>query len=145
MLSAAFTILVAAAQADSAAFAALSPTQRSLLDVRRNLPDTALACVSLGTTTAGESRRRLQGRLPDGSSLVLFARTSAAGEVLRVEFVRTRRGVQRGITWDRDGNRAEGVDWNADRTRATRFPIPSGGPVPEVMRGLARRLVHRCG
>ncbi len=134
------------AAADRAAFASLSHEERRFLDVRQELADTSLACVQQGTTSTGESRRRLQGRLPDGSSLVVFARVRArTGEVMRVEFVRTRDGVQRGITWDADGNRTTGVDWNAKRTDATTYPIPSGGPVPQVLRGLARRIVARCG
>ncbi|MBL8982553.1 MAG: hypothetical protein JNL26_10245 [Gemmatimonadetes bacterium] len=131
---------------EGAAFASLSATQRELLDIRANLSDKALACVSLGTTSSGQSRRRLQGRLADGSSLVVFARSrDATGEVTRVEFVRTRDGVQRGYTWDTDGNLTTGVDWNRDRSKATSFPVPSGGPVPLVLRSLGRRVISRCG
>lgn len=134
------------AYGDSAAFSTLSGSQRGFLDVRQQLADSTLSCVELGVTQNGESRRRLQGRLGDGSSLVLFARSRLrTGEVTRVEFLRTREGVQRAMTWDADGNLTEGVDWNAKRTRATTYPIPSGGPVPQVLRGLARRIIARCG
>lgn len=132
--------------ADSLAFATLSATQRALLDVRRDLGSDTLQCVSLGATSRGQERRRLQGRLPDGSSLVIFARwVPATVEIHRVEFVRTTEGQQRGMTWDRDGNSTTAVDWNADRSRAVPYPVPSGGPVPQVLRALARRVIARCG
>ncbi|MBL8960618.1 MAG: hypothetical protein JNJ98_12255 [Gemmatimonadetes bacterium] len=132
--------------ADSAAFASLSRVQRDLLDVRRELANPQLSCISLGVTPSGQERRRIQGRLQDGSSLVVFARSRPdSGVITRVEFVRTRDGVQRGYTWDADGNVTTGVDWTPDRSRATSFPVPSGGPVPQVLRGLGRRVIARCG
>lgn len=139
-------VLMAVQWPDSAAFTALSNSERELLDVREEISDPRLACVSLGITTTGQERRRLQGRLGDGSSVVVFARSRVdSGDITRVEFVRTRAGVQRGFTWDAEGNATTGVDWTPDRSRATSYPIPSGGPVPQVLRGLARRVVARCG
>ncbi|MBK8248933.1 MAG: hypothetical protein IPK85_16260 [Gemmatimonadetes bacterium] len=77
---------------------------------------------------------------------MVFARSRPdTGGITRVEFVRTRNGVQRGYTWDADGNVTTGVDWTPDRSRATSFPVPSGGPVPQALRGLGRRVIARCG
>ena len=130
-------------RADSAAFDALPPPLRELLDVRtrirRESADPNLVCVALSATSDGSTRQRLQGRLGDGTSLVVFARSSKSGALRRVEFVRrVASGEQRGFTWDAEGDETKGMDWPAGSSVSTSYPVPRGGPVPRALRALGR-------
>ncbi len=130
-------------RADSAAFDALPSSLRELLDVRsrisRSSADPNVVCVALSATSTGSTRQRLQGRLGDGTSLVVFARSSKGGALERVEFVRRiGSGEQRGYTWDREGDATKAMDWPAGSTVSTTYPVPRGGPVPRAIRALGR-------
>lgn len=130
-------------RADSAAFDALPEPLRELLDVRTRIrpssADPNVVCVALSATSDGSTRQRLQGRLGDGTSLVVFARSSKSGALRRVEFVRrAATGEQRGFTWDAEGDETKGMDWPAGSTVSTSYPVPRGGPVPRALRALGR-------
>jgi hypothetical protein len=130
-------------RADSAAFDALPERLRDVLDVRSRInpasADPNVVCVRLSTTSDGSRRQRLQGRLGDATSLVVFARVSARGALGRVEFVRRlANGEQRGFTWDAAGDATTGMDWAVGSTVSTSYPIPRGSPIPRALRGLGR-------
>lgn len=131
------------ARGDSAAFATLPPAAREVLDVRRRItPENAdpnIVCVPLSATSDGSRRQRLQGRLGDGTSLVVFARFTPRGSLQRVEFVRRLdSGVQRGYTWDLAGDATTAMEWAAGTSAATSYPIPRGGAIPRAVRALGR-------
>jgi hypothetical protein len=131
------------ARADSAAFDALPPALREVLDVRARVTPTSadpnVVCVVLSTTSDGSTRQRLQGRLADGTSLVVFARSSKRGALRRVEFVRKlASGEQRGFTWDAEGDATTGMEWPAGSTVSTSYKVPRGSPVPRAIRALGR-------
>lgn len=134
-------------RADSAAFATLPPVERSVLDVRDAITfasaDPNVVCVLLSKTSEGSRRQRLQGKLADGTSLVVFARQSASGRLERVEFIRKMTtGEQRGFTWDTAGDLTTANEWKAGETSATTYPVPRGGPVPRALRGLGRIVMQ---
>lgn len=133
-------------RADSAAFATLPPGVLDVLDVRSRItPESAdpnLVCVPLSRTSDGSRRQRLQGRIGDGTSLVVFARTSASGAIARVEFIRRlQSGEQRGYTWDALGDATTASEWKAGETNATSYPVPRGGPIPRSLRALGRLVL----
>ncbi len=133
-------------RADSAAFAALPEQVREVLDVRSRLQqataDPNLICVPLSGTSDGSRRQRVQGRLGDGSSLVVFARVDRRGRLGRVEFVRRLpSGVQRGYTWDAAGDATVELEWPAGSIRASSGPVPTGGPIPRAVRALGRLVL----
>lgn len=133
-------------RADSAAFAALPEPVREVLDVRSRLQqstaDPNLICVPLSGTSDGSRRQRVQGRLGDGSSLVVFARVDRRGRLGRVEFVRRLpSGVQRGYTWDAAGDATVELEWPAGSMRASSGPVPKGGPIPRAVRALGRLVL----
>jgi hypothetical protein len=135
------------ARGDSAAFATLPPRVRDVLDVRQRIhpshPDPNLTCVPLSATSDGSRRQRLQGRVGDGTSLVVFARFTTTGSLRRVEFVRRLTGgVQRGFTWDAENDATIASEWPAGSTLASTYPVPKGGPIPRAVRALGR-LVAR--
>ncbi len=139
------------ARADSAAFSALPPRLRPMLDVRSLLDSTSLAALPLAECTvledgpAAEMRRRLHLRLPDSSVVVLYATADEmTGGLLRVEFIRrTPHEGQRGIIWDHERDQTSSMWWTevGRRRRAERGGIPRGGPVPRAVRALGRQLV----
>ncbi len=133
------------ARADSAAFAALPPGVRTVLDIRAQLqPDGAdpgLACVPLSTTSDGSRRQRVQGRL-DGLGVVVFARASRTGVLSRVEFVRRLPGGgQHGYTWDAAGDATTAMEWPPGSSEAVSHPVPKGSPIPRAVRGLGRLVL----
>jgi hypothetical protein len=132
---------------DSAAFATLPATVLEVLDVRSRItPESAdpnLVCVPLSRTSDGSKRQRLQGKLGDGTSLVVFARERTRGALGRVEFVRRLlTGEQRGYTWDMVGDATIATEWKAGETSATSYPIPRGGPIPRAVRSLGRLVMQ---
>lgn len=144
-------LLSDSASADSAAFAALPPRLRPLLDVRSLLDSASLVSLPLAECTvldegpAAEMRRRLHLRLPDSSVVVLYATADEmTGGLLRVEFIRrTPHEGQRGIIWDHERDQTSSMWWTevGRRRRAERGGIPRGGPVPRAVRALGRQLV----
>ncbi|MEO7512823.1 MAG: hypothetical protein ABIZ91_13785 [Gemmatimonadaceae bacterium] len=131
------------ARADAAAFASLPAPVREVLDVRsrvdRERADPNLSCVALSETSDGSRRQRVQGRLGDGTSLVVFGRITRAGALARVEFIRRlTSGVQRGFTWDAADDRTTSMEWAAGSTDAVSSPVPRGSPIPRALRGLGR-------
>ena len=135
------------ARADSAAFATLPAPVLEVLDVRRRItPESAdpnVVCVPLSGTADGSRRQRLQGRLGDGTSLVVFARFTARGSLGRVEFVRRlTSGEQRGYTWDAAGDATTAMEWPAGESTASSYPIPRGGGVPRAVRALGRLVMR---
>ena len=135
------------ARADSAAFASLPPSVLEVLDVRARISperaDPNVVCVPLSATSDASRRQRLQGRLGDGTSLVVFARFTPRGSLRRVEFVRRlQSGIQRGYTWDSAGDATTAMEWPAGASEATSYPIPRGAAIPRAVRALGR-LVAR--
>lgn len=135
---------------DNAAFNTLPAQVRQVLDVRQHIRafggDPAVVCVPLSTTADGSRRQRLQGRLRDGLSLVVFARATRDGVLSRVEFVRRLpTGGQAGYTWDTQGDATMAMEWAPRSSDATSHPVPRGGPIPRALRGLGRIvLTWRC-
>lgn len=94
-------------------------------------------------SSAREERRRVHIRLPDHSSLVLFARVdTAARAVHRVEFMRNPVGDEQvAATLDGDGDVATVIRWpDRGHGMAQSAVHPGGGPLPRVLRSFARRL-----
>lgn len=145
-------LAVDSAVADSAAFASLPEGLSALLDVRALLDTTTLEelplaeCVALTAPREGELRRRLRLRLPDSTSIVLYAAADrTSGTLARVEFIRrTPARGQRGLIWEAPGDRTSSVWWpefERGIRRPDRGPIPRGSPVPRAVRALGRRLL----
>lgn len=138
---------------DSAAFAALPDGLAATLDVRPLLQDPAVRgtlptaeCAAMTPPRPEEHRRRLSLRLPDSTSIVLYAAADrTTGTLERVEFIRrTPRRGQRGLIWDQDADRTSSMWWpEFDRgiRRADRGPIPRGSPVNRALRALGRQLL----
>lgn len=141
------------AHADSAAFATLPSALGTVLDVRALLAPPALDslpladCTDLAPRRPTELRRRLQLRLADSGSIVLYAVADrASGDLERVEFVRRMPGKgQRGLTWDAARDRTTSLWWpeyaRGIARRAERGDLPRGGPVPRAVRALGRQLL----
>ena len=135
--------------ADREARAALPPLLASALDVDRSLTDRAIAstpgaeCMVQSQSTGTEERRRVHLRLPDRSSLVIFARVDTAERaVRRVEFMRNPVGDEQiAFTLDGEGDVATVIRWpERGHGKAQSAVHPSGGPLPRVLRSFARRL-----
>lgn len=135
--------------ADREARAALPPLLASALDVDRSLTDRAIArtpgaeCMVQSQSSGTEERRRVHIRLPDRSSLVLFARVDTAERaVRRVEFMRNPVGDEQiAFTLDGEGDVATVIRWpERGHGKAQSAVHPSGGPLPRVLRSFARRM-----
>jgi len=148
-----FAQLVAdSAAADAAAFEALPASLVQWLDVRPLLDPASwetlplAACHNLAPYEDGLNRRRLQLRLLDTTTVLLYAVADRSdGRLSRVEFIRrTPRQGQRGLVWDSGRDRTQSTWWNETRyglsRRVERGEIPRGGPIPRAMRALGRQL-----
>lgn len=144
------TLLADSAAGDSAAFAALPPSLRSVLDVRRMLApdvlaDTARAyCQPLGSDSGAYRRRRLRFRLPDTVGVLFVRADGATGALQRVELVRRplTTKLQQGFSWDASDDVTREVNWTADEPTAVESgPLPRGGPAPRALRALGRQLL----
>jgi hypothetical protein len=95
----------------------------------------------------GELRRRLNLKLEDSASVVLYATADdSSGTLARVEFLkRTPRRGQRGLIWEAERDHTQSMWWTEPergvRRRVDRGNIPRGGPVPRALRALGRRLI----
>ena len=147
--AAALALLADSATADSVALATLPPRQRGDLDLgplltEDALKDTSVAlCQPLSEPGDPQLRHRLKGRWPDRLAVILFVRADRASATLqRVELVRrTVDSVQRGYTWDRDGDRTQAVEWPRTGGPAQTYELPAGTPAPLALRALGRRLL----
>lgn len=141
------------AQADAAALASLPATLKGWLDVRPFLDPSAwdslpvAQCHFLDPREPGTDRRRMTLRLPDASTVLLYAvARHEDGALERVEFIRRSPGAgQRGIVWDIERDRTLSTWWRETRggrlsRRVERGELPRGGPVPRAMRALGRQL-----
>ena len=137
---------------DSLAFEALPPRLVPLLDIREHLTAVGLdslpfaVCDELNEREPGERRRRLRLRLPDSSTVVLYAVANREyGTLDRVELIRRVPGLgQRGFIWDARPDRAESVWWGESvrgrPRRAERGDVPRSSPIPRALRALGRQL-----
>jgi len=137
---------------DSLAFESLPSRLAPLLDIRQYVTEEALdtlpfaVCDELAEAAPGARRRRLRLRLPDTSTVVLYAVADRmAGTLGRVELIRrVPNAGQRGFIWDADPDRAQSVWWNEPgfgRTRrAERGDVPRSSPIPRALRALGRQL-----
>lgn len=139
---------------DSAALASLPPTLARELGIGAVLTDVALADTAVVrcepmSTGDGAARRRLRGRLADGSHAVLFVRARRRdGALQRVELVRRDSSAsQRGFIWDAAHDDVQSVVWaRAGAPRPETTTMPRGGPLPRGLRALGRRLLAlQCG
>ncbi len=140
-------------RADSAAFASLPSGLMGLLDVRDEIsagvpsPLPFYECIQMNDRETEQLRRRLQLRLGDTSTAVLFAVADrATGRLDRVEFLRRRpRAGQRGFIWERTRDRTASSWWfetpRGLSSREERGDLPRGGPVPRALRALGRQLL----
>ncbi|MEX2180590.1 MAG: hypothetical protein WD771_00975 [Gemmatimonadaceae bacterium] len=137
---------------DSLAFEDLPPRLLPLIDIRQYVAEVALdslpfaSCDELADAAPGERRRRLRLRLPDTSTVVLYAVADReAGTLGRVELIRRLpHAGQRGFIWDADPDRAQSVWWNepgwSRSRRVERGDVPRSSPIPRALRALGRRL-----
>lgn len=146
-------LIVDSAAADAAAFAGLPKGLSELLDIRHEMTPEGLEslpsaeCVVMEPNRQGELRRRLNLRLADSASVVLYATADdSSGTLARVEFIRrTPRKGQRGLIWEAERDHTQSMWWTEPergvRRRVDRGNIPRGGPVPRALRALGRRLI----
>ncbi len=137
---------------DSAAFADLPPRLVQWMGFREYLDPAAMDALSLAVCdelpkgSFGERRRRLQMRLPDTSTVLLYAVANGEfGTLERVELIRRIPRVgQRGFTWTANRDNAQSVWWpEATYTRSRRVErgdIPRAGPIPRTLRAMGRQL-----
>jgi hypothetical protein len=141
--------------ADSAAFDELPPRLTPWLDVREYVSAEQLlalppaACDELPEGAPSERRVRLRLRLPDTSTVVLYAVADREhGTLERVELIRRipNQG-QRGFIWSATRDRAEAAWWVdppwgrlGRGPRVERGEIPRSSPVPRALRALGRQL-----